>query len=125
MGFDLFSVIPKSTISMTFRCCPIPAGVSFLDFFPKSFFSGFIEHVYAIVQYVGYYTLIVSLTVYILFLVEKCKYKYNSDTISVLGYIRVDACKCDCCGHVWLPRGDEEPLRCANCKNAAWNRKRK
>lgn len=29
--------------------------------------------------------------------------------------ITVDACKCDLCGHVWLPE------RCAKCKRLGWN----
>lgn len=34
--------------------------------------------------------------------------------------ITVDACKCDKCGHVWLPEKGE-PERCAKCKRFGWN----
>jgi len=34
--------------------------------------------------------------------------------------ITVDACKCDLCGHVWLPEKGE-PERCAKCKRFGWN----
>lgn len=44
--------------------------------------------------------------------------------------VRVMACKCNECGHIWLPRSfgklnDEFPAYCAKCKSAYWNRKRK
>lgn len=32
-----------------------------------------------------------------------------------------DVAKCDACGHVWLPCGDELPRRCAKCKSSKWN----
>lgn len=30
--------------------------------------------------------------------------------------------RCRVCGHEWVPRTDEPPLRCARCKSAAWMR---
>ena len=44
----------------------------------------------------------------------------NSATMSV---IRVEACKCDRCGYVWLSTSTAPglPNRCAKCKSPAWN----
>jgi len=42
--------------------------------------------------------------------------------------VTVKACKCNVCGHVWLPRNREEvPIRCAalGCKTPYWNRPQK
>lgn len=36
--------------------------------------------------------------------------------------VKVDAYKCDRCGHVWLPRDpDKRPISCAKCKSAYWD----
>jgi predicted Zn-ribbon and HTH transcriptional regulator len=29
--------------------------------------------------------------------------------------------KCQRCGHVWYPRSNKNPVRCARCKNPYWN----
>ena len=34
---------------------------------------------------------------------------------------RNDVCKCDLCGHQWLPAGPGLPKRCAKCKSWKWN----
>lgn len=34
--------------------------------------------------------------------------------------LMVQCCKCDVCGHVWIP-GSETPKRCAKCKSMKWN----
>ncbi len=36
--------------------------------------------------------------------------------------VRVDAFKCARCNHVWLPRGEGRPVRCAKCKSPYWDR---
>jgi len=35
--------------------------------------------------------------------------------------VRVTACKCDKCGHIWLGR-IKDPVCCPKCKSAYWNR---
>lgn len=55
-----------------------------------------------------------------------------------MGMVKVDAYKCERCGHVWLPRDlpinwdgnlntlDKAPPRvCPSCKSAYWNTPRK
>ncbi len=44
-----------------------------------------------------------------------------------MAIITTQVCKCDKCGHVWLPRDGlvdktKWPVSCAKCKNARWNR---
>lgn len=42
-----------------------------------------------------------------------------------MGIIRVDAFKCEKCGHVWISQKfdkDNLPIACAKCKNPYWNR---
>ena len=41
--------------------------------------------------------------------------------------IKIDAYKCERCGHVWMPRATskEEPKVCPKCKSPYWNRPRK
>lgn len=43
-----------------------------------------------------------------------------------MGKVKVDAYKCERCGHIWLPReptkrGNRLPVICAKCKSAYWN----
>ncbi len=60
--------------------------------------------------------LLVSLIVYLKF--------YNGNTKSNnMAIVKRDVCKCDLCGHEWLPRSDELPVCCASCKNPRWNKK--
>jgi hypothetical protein len=43
-----------------------------------------------------------------------------------MGIIKVDAFKCERCGHVWISRyytRDNPPVACAKCKNPYWNRR--
>jgi hypothetical protein len=43
----------------------------------------------------------------------------------LLGIIKVDAFKCEKCGHIWISRmytKDDPPVTCAKCKNPYWNR---
>jgi hypothetical protein len=36
--------------------------------------------------------------------------------------IKVNACKCEKCGHVWLPHiRNSRPIACAKCKSVYWN----
>ena len=42
-----------------------------------------------------------------------------------MGIIKVDAFKCEKCGHIWISRmytKDDPPVTCAKCKNPYWNR---
>lgn len=39
-----------------------------------------------------------------------------------MGEITRKVWKCDRCGHEWLSRDGENPLRCAKCKSPYWNR---
>ena len=40
--------------------------------------------------------------------------------------IKVDAYKCERCGHIWMPRvySKEESRVCPRCKSPYWNKKR-
>jgi predicted nucleic acid-binding Zn ribbon protein len=43
----------------------------------------------------------------------------------LLGIIKIDAFKCEKCGHIWISRmytKDDPPVTCAKCKNPYWNR---
>ena len=51
-----------------------------------------------------------------------------------MGRIKIEAFKCERCGHIWLPRGieskidkldDAEPKVCPKCKSPYWNTPRK
>jgi len=42
----------------------------------------------------------------------------------VLGEVTRKVWKCDRCGHEWLSRDGEKPLRCASCKSVYWNKPR-
>lgn len=43
-----------------------------------------------------------------------------------MAIIRVDACKCNVCSHIWLPRSEGQlPINCASCKTPRWNVDRK
>jgi DNA-directed RNA polymerase subunit RPC12/RpoP len=45
-----------------------------------------------------------------------------------MGTVKVDAYKCERCGHVWIPRDREKrkrPIACAKCKSAYWDTPRK
>jgi hypothetical protein len=42
-----------------------------------------------------------------------------------MGKVKIDAYKCERCGHIWTPRGDKEPVVCARCKSPYWNIPRK
>lgn len=33
--------------------------------------------------------------------------------------------KCNKCGHIWMKRGNEQPLICPKCKTARWNKPKK
>jgi len=33
--------------------------------------------------------------------------------------------KCNKCDHVWMKRGNEQPLICPKCKTARWNKPKK
>lgn len=39
-----------------------------------------------------------------------------------MGEVTRKVWKCDRCGHEWLSRDGENPLRCAKCKSPYWNR---
>ena len=32
--------------------------------------------------------------------------------------------KCDVCGHQWLARNNDKPLRCAGCKTPYWDKEK-
>lgn len=36
--------------------------------------------------------------------------------------VLIKAKKCTRCDHVWMPRGDDKPLRCPNCGSVYWDR---
>ena len=36
--------------------------------------------------------------------------------------VKVELPKCVRCGHLWKPRKDGTPLRCAKCRSPYWNR---
>ncbi|MGA7543615.1 MAG: hypothetical protein WBW34_11195 [Nitrososphaeraceae archaeon] len=41
-----------------------------------------------------------------------------------MGKVKVDAYKCERCGHVWLPREPNryrKPIICARCNSAYWD----
>jgi len=38
-----------------------------------------------------------------------------------MAIVKIEACKCNICGHVWLPR-EPDPVCCAKCKNPRWNK---
>lgn len=42
-----------------------------------------------------------------------------------MAIIQMEACRCERCGHEWIPRGEELPVICPKCKSARWNRPRK
>lgn len=45
-----------------------------------------------------------------------------------MGRVQIWAWKCERCGHVWPPRGDDKekpPVTCPKCKNPYWNQPRK
>jgi predicted Zn-ribbon and HTH transcriptional regulator len=45
-----------------------------------------------------------------------------------VGRVQIWAWKCERCGHVWPPRGDDKekpPVTCPKCKNPYWNQPRK
>jgi predicted nucleic acid-binding Zn ribbon protein len=45
-----------------------------------------------------------------------------------MGIVKVDAFKCEKCGHIWYSRQftrDNPPVACARCKNPYWRRKAK
>ncbi len=35
------------------------------------------------------------------------------------------AYRCERCGHVWIPRGEETPRVCPKCKSPYWNKPRR
>lgn len=40
--------------------------------------------------------------------------------------IKIDAYKCERCGHIWVPRDeDKEPKVCPKCKSPYWNTPKK
>ena len=44
----------------------------------------------------------------------------------IMGTVKVDAYKCERCGHIWLPREstksqNRKPIVCGKCKSAYWN----
>lgn len=39
--------------------------------------------------------------------------------------IKLHKFKCNRCGHVWIPRKENEPERCPKCNSPYWNKKRK
>ena len=43
--------------------------------------------------------------------------------VTCMPRIKVEACKCNKCGHVWLPReSNPNPIACAGCKSPYWDR---
>ena len=49
------------------------------------------------------------------------------DEKSTMGIIKVDAFKCEKCGHIWISQKfdkDNPPISCAKCKNPYWNKPR-
>jgi len=42
-----------------------------------------------------------------------------------MGMITRKVWKCDRCGHEWLSRDTNKPLRCASCKSPYWDKPRK
>ena len=39
-----------------------------------------------------------------------------------MGYVSVNACKCERCGHIWYSRKTTTaPIACAKCRSAYWN----
>lgn len=43
-------------------------------------------------------------------------------TLQNMRRFKLPECKCEVCGHVWHPRTEQVPLRCAKCKSCYWNR---
>jgi len=43
----------------------------------------------------------------------------------VMGEVLRKIWKCDRCGHEWLSRDSDTPIRCAKCKSPYWNKPRK
>lgn len=43
----------------------------------------------------------------------------------VMGEVLRKVWKCDRCGHEWLSRNNDKPLRCAGCKSPYWDIPRK
>jgi ribosomal protein S27AE len=43
----------------------------------------------------------------------------------VLGEVLRKIWKCNRCGHEWLSRDHDKPLRCAKCKTAYWDQSKK
>ena len=39
----------------------------------------------------------------------------------LVGKVTRKVWKCDRCGHEWLSRDNERPLRCASCKSPYWD----
>jgi len=39
--------------------------------------------------------------------------------------ITIPRYRCERCGHRWIPRGNETPLKCPHCNSPYWNRPRK
>lgn len=39
--------------------------------------------------------------------------------------IKLPVLKCRRCGHEWVPRYPQVPLRCAKCRSSYWQRERK
>jgi len=39
-----------------------------------------------------------------------------------LGRKMVEACHCEQCGHIWLPRSEERPGLCPKCKSLRWDK---
>ncbi|MEM3122276.1 MAG: hypothetical protein QXH60_02435 [Candidatus Pacearchaeota archaeon] len=39
--------------------------------------------------------------------------------------IKVYECKCERCGHEWIPRKGGYPILCPKCKSLYWNKPRK
>jgi DNA-directed RNA polymerase subunit RPC12/RpoP len=48
----------------------------------------------------------------------------GSGARTAVGIVKVDAYKCERCGHIWLPREpnkNRKPILCAKCKSAYWD----
>ena len=41
--------------------------------------------------------------------------------VGLMAIIKVEAWKCDLCGHVWIKQPGEKPKQCAKCRTRIWD----
>jgi predicted Zn-ribbon and HTH transcriptional regulator len=42
-----------------------------------------------------------------------------------MGLIQIPRWKCERCSYEWIPRSEDEPVKCPKCHSPYWNKKRK